>query len=174
MRGSFTASGTESAASGLKRKLSHPRLSKKILGVVSILVVATGFIGAAYAFHLFGIGLTDCWARPASQPNTAIFTIVMADEGLNVGFNGSKYHSGSWPVMNVSLGQNVIVHVINNDSIQPHGFAISRFFESGVTLRQGQCYDVRFTADQAGSFTVFCNIFCTIHLIMQGGRLNVS
>ena len=153
----------------------HLRPSRQVLAIVTIAVIVTCFVVAAYTFHFFGQGQTNCWARPASQPNTAIFTVVMANEGLNVGYNGSKYHPIPWPVMNVSLGQNVIIHVINNDTTNPaHGFAITNYFDSGVSLRSGECHDVRFTANQPGSFTVFCNIYCTIHLIMQNGRLNVN
>ena len=151
------------------------RPSRRILAVAAIVVVVTGFVAAAYAFHILGLGLTNCWARPASEPNTAIFTVVMANEGLNVGYNGSRYHAFPWPVMNVSLGQNVIIHVMNNDTTQPHGFAITHFLDSGITVRPGECYDVRFSANTLGPFTVFCNIFCTIHSPwMQNGRLNVD
>ena len=98
----------------------------------------------------------------------------MADEGMNVGFNGSAYHAGQqWPQMNVSLGQNVIIHVINNDTAQAHGFEIVQYFEQGLRLAPGMCYDVKFVATQIGSFQVFCQIFCTIHLTMQSGKLTV-
>lgn len=130
-------------------------------------------MAADYAFHLF-TSPTNCWIRPSAAPNTAVFTIVMADEGMNVGFNGSAYHSGQeWPEMNVSLGQNVIIHVINNDTSQAHGFQITHYFDQGLKAAPGKCYDVRFVATQLGSFLVFCQIFCTIHLTMQYGRLNV-
>jgi len=172
----FTARNNGPESSGREGKKSlHLRPSRQTLAVAAIVIVVTGFIVAAYAFHFFGLGLTSCWARPANQPNTAIFTVVMANEGLNVGYNGSKYHAFPWPVINVSRGQDVIIHVINNDTTQPHGFAITHFLDGGITVRPGQCYDVRFSADTPGSFTVFCNIFCTIHYPwMQNGRLNVN
>ena len=101
--------------------------SRRILAVIALVVAVGGFLSGAYAFHLFGTG-TNCWVRPTSAPNTAIFTVVMANEGLNVGYNGSKAHGASasnpWSVMNVTVNQTVIIHVINNDS-QPHGFAIT-------------------------------------------------
>lgn len=136
--------------------------------------MVSGFFTAAYAFHLFA-SPTNCWIRPSNAPKTTVFTIVMADEGMNVGFNGSGYHSGQqWPQMNVSLGQNVIIHVINNDTAQAHGFEIAQYFEQGLRLAPGMCYDVKFVASQLGTFLVFCQIFCTIHLTMQFGRLNVN
>lgn len=96
-------------------------------------------------------------------------------KGLNVGFNGSRFHAFPWPVMNVSQGQNVVIHVVNNDTAQAHGFSIRHFLDSGIIVNPGQCHDVRFTASSTGSFTVFCQIFCTIHFPwMQNGQLNVN
>ena len=152
------------------------RPTRKVLVIGLIVVTVTAFLAAAYAFRLFGPP-TNCWIRPTGSPNTAIFTIVMADEGVNVGFNGSAYHAAPWPVMNVTRGENVLIHVINNDTAEAHGFQITHYFDQGIGqagLAPGKCYDVTFTANQAGSFQVFCNIFCTIHLTMQYGRLNVN
>jgi heme/copper-type cytochrome/quinol oxidase subunit 2 len=150
------------------------RLSRRLLAALAVLVVAVGLISTAYALHLFGLNTPNCWVRPSGPTNAAIFTVVMANEGFNVGFNSSKYHASPWPVMNVSLGQNVVIHVVNNDTSQAHGLAITHYFDSGLTLSPGECSDVKFVANQPGSFNVFCNIFCTIHIFMQNGRLNVN
>jgi len=146
------------------------------LATATLVIVVASFFVAAYAFHLFGSQPQNCWTRPASAPNTAVFTIVMANEGVNVGFNGSAYHPAPWPVMNVTLGQNVIIHVINNDTVQAHGFQVIHYFDTGILggLAPGKCYDVTFTANQPGSFVVQCNISCSIHILMQNGRLNVN
>ncbi len=146
------------------------------LVAATLIIVVAGFFVAGYSFHLFGSQSSDCWTRPQSASNTAIFTIVMANEGVNVGFNGSEYHPAPWPVMNVRLGQNVIIHVINNDTVQAHGFQVIHYFDSGILggLAPGKCYDVQFTANQLGSFLVQCNIGCSIHPLMQNGRLNVN
>ncbi len=150
------------------------KLSRRVLAALAVVIVAVGFVSTAYAFHLIGPSPPDCSVRPGGPANSAIFTVVMADEGFNVGLNGSKYHPNPWPAMNVSLGESVVVHVVNNDTSQAHGFAITHYFDSGLTLSPGECSDVRFVANQPGSFNVFCNIFCTIHIFMQNGRLNVS
>ncbi len=151
--------------------------SRKVLLLAATLVIigAGSFLGA-YAFHLFGSQTPNCWTRPPDAPNTAIFTVVMANQGANVGFNGSAYHPAPWPVMNVTLGQNVIIHVVNNDTVQAHGFQVIHYFDSGILggLAPGKCYDVKFTANLAGSFAVQCNISCSIHILMQSGRLNVN
>ncbi len=150
------------------------RVFRLVLVIVLIVVAITGFFAAAYTLHIFGLGTRNCWARPASVPtSSAYFVVVMANEGMNVGFNGSKFQTGSWPIMNVTLGRSVTIHVINNDTVQSHGFAIQHYF-SGFALGPGTCSDVTFTADQSGSFLVYCNISCTIHIFMQNGKLNVN
>ena len=162
---------------------SNPRLTKwatvarpsrRAVAVLAVIIVLAGFFSAAYAFHLFSAGPSNCWTRPSGAANTAIFTVVMANEGINVGYNGSRYHPFPWPVMNVSVGQNVVIHVVNNDT-QAHGFSVIQYFERGIVLSPGDCYDVRFTANTLGSFTVFCQIICSIHNPwMLNGRLNVN
>jgi len=156
------------------------RPSRRMLATIVVIIGVTGFFTGAYAFHLFGS--TSCWVRPSGAPNTAVFTVVMADEGQNIGYNGSQAHGVSstnpWPVMNVTFNETVIIHVINNDS-QAHGFTVTHYFDQGINkqagLAPGKCYDVTFTANVLGSFAVKCNIFCTIHFPdMQYGELNVN
>jgi|SRR5438132_796299 len=161
------------AGSSVGEGSPRTKLLRGILVIVLIIVAVSGFFAAACTFHFFGLGTTNCWARPTNAPASAYFVVVMANEGMNVGFNGSKFQSGSWPIMNVTLGRIVMIHVINNDTVQSHGFAIQRYF-SGFALGPGRCGDVTFTANQLGSFTVFCYISCPIHLLMQNGRLNVN
>jgi len=171
--------GTESAKGNSvanKNRLFKFKRAKRVLVALVLVIAVTGFIVVGYAFHFFTPPV-NCLARPTGGPNTAVFTIVMADEGMNIGFNGSYYHSPPWPDMNVSIGENVVIHVFNNDTAEAHGFQISHYFDQGLGqsgLAPGKCYDVRFVATTPGSFQVFCNIFCTIHLSMQYGRLNVN
>jgi heme/copper-type cytochrome/quinol oxidase subunit 2 len=146
------------------------------LVAATLVIVGAGFFVGAYAFHLFSSQTPNCWTRPANAPNTVVFTVVMANQDANVGFNGSAYHQAPWPVMNVTLGQNVIIHIVNNDTVQAHGFQVIHYFDSGILggLAPGKCYDVKFTANQTGSFLVQCNIGCSIHNFMQNGKLNVN
>jgi heme/copper-type cytochrome/quinol oxidase subunit 2 len=168
-----SGNGIIAGSSGQERS-SRTKLLRRVLVIAVIVVVVIGFFATAYTFHFFGLGTTNCWARPASVPaSSAYFVVVMANEGMNVGFNGSKFHSGYWPTMNVTFGRIVTIHVINNDTVQSHGFAIQRYF-SGFALGPGTCHDVTFTADQLGSFTVYCYISCSIHPLMQNGRLNIN
>jgi len=166
----------EEGSSSATVKRWHLKSRRAYLVAATLVIVGAGFFVGAYSFHLFGAQTSNCWTRPANAPNTAVFTVVMANQGANVGFNGSAYHSSPWPVMNVTLGQNVIIHVVNNDTVQAHGFQVLHYFDSGVLggLAPGKCYDVEFTANLAGSFAVQCNIGCSIHILMQSGRLNVN
>jgi FtsP/CotA-like multicopper oxidase with cupredoxin domain len=171
-----SAVGSNGKIVGTSRKEESPRtrLLRLVLVIVLVVVVITGFFTAAYTLHFFGLGTTNCWARPASVPaSSTYFVVVMANEAMNVGFNGSKFQSGSWPIINVTLGRTVTIHVINNDTVQSHGFVIQRYF-SGFSLGPGTCSDMTFTPDQSGSFLVYCNISCSIHVFMQSGRLNVN
>ena len=148
---------------------------KPILAIVIIIVAVTGFLTAAYSFRWFGLATINCWNRPANVPTKSVyFVVVAADEGLNIGFNGSKYHSGPWPIMNVTLGQSVWIHVVNNDTVASHAFAIATYFNSGLKLSPGQCSDATFMANELGSFRVYCFIECPIHNIMQNGTVNVN
>ena len=87
------------------------------------------------------------------------------------GFNGSIGHGAPknpWPVMTVHKGETVKVLVCNLDRVEAHGFAIDHYFDGGVTLRPGDAFQFTFVADRAGSFTIFCNVFCTVHIFMRG------
>ena len=151
------------------------KLSRRLLAVIALVVAVSGFLVGAYAFHLFGGG-QNCWVRPAAPPGSAVFTVVMANEEFNVGYNGSRYHATPWPLINVSVGQSVIIHVINNDT-QTHGFQIVHYFDQGIGgnsgLAPGRCFDVSFIANQVGPFSIRCDIFCTIHAYMLSGELDV-
>jgi heme/copper-type cytochrome/quinol oxidase subunit 2 len=68
----------------------------------------------------------------------------------------------------------VTITVMNCASSEPHGFAIGHYFNSGVTLGEGQRYIVTFQANTVGKFSVYCNVLCAIHPYMQNGLLIVS
>ena len=129
------------------------------MGVVFVL--AASIVSASYAFTLFQV----CLSVP-----TVSFRVVMTHQG----FNGSVNHNDPWPVLNVPRCARVTVHLINQDAKDTHGFAISHYLDSGVQVRAGQTDDVIFNANKAGSFIIYCNILCSIHLFMQNGRLNVT
>jgi FtsP/CotA-like multicopper oxidase with cupredoxin domain len=101
------------------------------------------------------------------------FILIIADLS---GFNNSMRHgapTNPWPVIQVHQGDVVSFLVCNKDTTQPHGFAIQTYLDSGVILAPGDAYRIVFTATVPGSFKVYCNIFCTVHIFMVG-RLIVT
>jgi len=97
--------------------------------------------------------------------NYSNFTIIASNQG----YNQSILHgapSNPWPVIKVKKGAYVTITIINNDTIEPHGFAINHYFDRGVAIQPGQSYTISFTADQTGNFIIYCNIPCSIHVYM--------
>lgn len=160
-----------------------------LVGIIAAIVVVGGAVGVvlydttAHSSTVGGIcGVLKSGAsapgiaNATSSSATAYFTIVEADPGSPYeGMNGSYYHlSTPWPVMEVEQGQKVVIVVNNCASSEPHGFAIDHYFDSGVSIPPGSSYTLTFVADQAGTFRVYCNIFCAIHPFMQNGQLIVT
>jgi hypothetical protein len=125
------------------------------------------------------------FAKSNSSSPTANFLIVESDSAPFEGMNGSYYHTPPfdqaynssleyWPIIQVYQGQMVTITVMNCASSEPHGFAIGHYFNSGVTLGEGQRYIVTFQANTVGKFSVYCNVLCAIHPYMQNGLLIVS
>lgn len=129
-----------------------------------VLVLVVGVVGLI-AIYIFA----PPFHNSTTTSNSAHFTIYASERG----FNNSADHTDPWPVMNVKLGQTVTIKVINNEPVEAHGFEIQHYF-TGISLRPGQYYDVTFVADQAGTFRVYCNIFCAVHALMQNSQLVVS
>ena len=94
------------------------------------------------------------------------YFLIIADLS---GFNNSIAHgapANPWPVIRVHQGDVVRIIVCNKDTTQPHGFAIYTYFPRGVTIMVGQAYSIVFTATVPGTFVMYCNIFCTVHVFM--------
>jgi tellurite resistance-related uncharacterized protein len=129
--------------------------------LVTIIVASAGALLGAYYLGLF---------KTRSVPPSVHFTITESNQG----FNDSATHGIPWPIMNVVQGQSVTILVENNDTVSPHGFAITRYFPAGIQLRPGEWHNVTFVADQTGEFLVYCTIVCPVHQLMQNGQLKVS
>ena len=148
--------------------------SNKRIAVVLLVVVLLG-VGATTALYLASRG-----GSPASRPlpsgcakPAAGFLIVASDTGYNDSI-GHGAPEKNWPVIDVKQGQNVTIVVCNID-VQAHGFQITHYYDSNeVTLTPGQVIKVNFVATQAGAFDIYCEIFCSIHVYMQSGLLNVT
>ena len=149
------------------------RLSRKrrvLLLLVFAVVLATSAVVASYVYYsVYG------HAKTCTNGPTVYYTIVESDTGQFEGMNGSaiKGVNAIWPVIQVTQGDTVVIHVVNQNSSEPHGFAVDHYFSSGVSLAPGESYDVRFVADVTGIFRMYCSVFCAIHPLMQNGQLKV-
>jgi hypothetical protein len=147
--------------------------NKRILAV--LLVVVLLGVGATTALYLASRGgsppgrpLPSGCVKPAGG-----FLVVASGTGYNDSM-GHGVPEENWPIITVEQGQNVTIVVCNID-VQPHGFQVTHYDDqSEVTIVPGQVYRVSFVADQAGSFAIYCEIFCTIHWAMQSGLLKVT
>ncbi|MGI0090408.1 MAG: hypothetical protein ACREBS_01740 [Nitrososphaerales archaeon] len=170
-----------------------PRLGRPILIgiIIAVLILAGSIAVIVYETSPHSTSGSSCSvlldshtsapgvANDTSSNSIAYFTIIEASPfplgNPYVGFNGSYYHYSDppWPLMVVNQGQSVEIHIMNCSSVEPHGFAVIHYFGSGVSLQPRQNYTLTFVANQAGNFTVFCNIYCSIHPNMQYGELMV-
>jgi len=141
-------------------------LISRTLTILAISITAfSGFIALQYV-HLpsaaFNVSLAQSCERPPG------YVLVILDDS---GFNDS-IHRGQ-PTIEFQRGDTVNILVCNLDPIQSHGLAIDHYFPTGATLRPGEAYKVSFVAKEPGSFTIYCNVFCTVHTFMKG-RLVVN
>lgn len=171
------------------------RMSRLAFIVIIIAVVALSVIIIYASPYLFtkstsGPGLlhANCNSVSNNSPvvhtasggssGNASFLIVETDPPSPLaGINGSYFvpTSTQWPVLHVRVNQTVTIHVINCASSESHGFQIQHYDDhSIISIQPGQSYDVTFVASKAGTFKVFCDIFCAIHAFMQNGSLIVS
>lgn len=110
--------------------------------------------------------LTPEFLTSSTYPmNTSTFTIIMDSQG----YNDSILHGAPlspWPIIQIEKNTQVTIIVINNDTIETHGFAINYYFDRGIAVPPGGRYTFSFTADRAGNFTIYCNVPCSIHVYM--------
>lgn len=98
------------------------------------------------------------------------FLIVASANGYN---DSASQGDQSWPVITVQKGTTVTITVYNAD-VQAHGFQVAHYSDSTrETVAPGKSVTITFVADTAGSFRIYCSIFCTIHPLMQSGELIV-
>ena len=146
--------------------------------LVILVVIVVVLIGASVTtvFYLASRNTTSTTSTrlPTGcvKPKDGFLIIASSD-----GYNDSIAHGApqnSWPIITVQQGQTVNITVCNTD-FQAHGFQVAHYYASNlVTIAPGQVLHVSFVADQAGEFRIYCNIFCSIHIFMQNGLLNVT
>ncbi len=132
------------------------------LAVLVVYVSSSGAVGNGGS-----VLPSDC-VRPAGG-----FLIVAS----SLGYNESMAHgapSQNWPVMDIQEGSNVTITVCNTFQ-QAVGFQVIHYLQDRVeSVAPGHALTVSFVADEKGTFTIYCSIFCSIHLYLQGGELRVT
>src|SRR6266540_1792685 len=134
-------------------------LTSKTLTILAISIIAPFSVIALQYVHLPNVNFTVSPAQSCERPAGYVLMILDAN-----GFNDS-IHVGQ-PTIEIHRGNTTNILVCNFDPIQSHGFAIDHYFATGVTLRPGEAYRISFVARDAGSFTIYCNVFCTVHTFM--------
>ena len=138
--------------------------------VVSVFAI-TGFL-ALQPFDLQNNLLSRASSVQNCDRPPGYVLLILDNTGLN---NSIHRASPGTPSITLSFqrGDTVNILICNLDTVQAHGFAVSHYFDRGVTLRPGDAYKVSLVARDAGSFTIYCNVFCTVHTFMLG-RLTVT
>ena len=72
----------------------------------------------------------------------------------------------------VNVGDTVTIDLTSADVT--HGFAIEHYFENGTSVNKNQHRTVTFVANQAGTFTYFCIVFCGEGHFSMSGTLTVQ
>ena len=135
--------------------------------IIFIMIAVIGTLGAGILTFAIGLSGSPCQGVYSVTRN---FTIIANTSG----FNDSKDHQGSWPVLRVDRCDLVSITIVNND-VQSHGFAIDYYGAKGAEIQGQQSYLFPvFQAIKQGQFSVRCNVFCTVHTLMQSGLLVVS
>ncbi len=153
-----------------------------VILAVSTAILVTGIVAAAYLLEsglkvqtsTRSSTLSSAQNLPAGCKEPAGGYLIVAS--IN-GFNDSASHgapSSAWPIITVQKGESVKLVVCNIDS-QAHGFQIGKYFDSNTeAVAPGQAITVSFVADKTGTFTMYCSIFCSVHIYMQSGELRVG
>jgi heme/copper-type cytochrome/quinol oxidase subunit 2 len=149
---------------------------RKVQILTVIAIIAAIGVGSASAFW-YAAFLSSQPSQSSSSIQVVRFTIIESDPpDPMAGMNGSYYKplGTQWPIIRVQLGETVIITVMNNDSREIHGFAIVHYDDRGFSLAPGQQHTITFVANEAGTFRMYCNVFCAIHPYMQNGAVIVS
>lgn len=101
------------------------------------------------------------------------FTVIASQSG----YNGSIGHGAPkkiWPILCARAGEQITITVINEDNVEPHGFAVAGYLDAGITVFPGRSETISFYAGTPGEFRIYCNVICAVHVFMQSGLLVVS
>ena len=101
---------------------------------------------------------------------TQEFTIIATQSGYNdsIGHGAPSKH---WPILCAHAGEEVTITVVNEDNVEPHGFAVAGYLDAGITVLPLKTETISFYASTPGDYRVYCNVICAVHPFMQSGVL---
>jgi len=147
-----------------------------ILVLVIVAVIGAGAVASLYVLTL-GKGASENNGLPPGCTKPADGFLIVAS---HLGYNDSEQHGAGitpgavWPEMTVTQGQTVNITVCNTD-VQAHSFEIGYYEQAQAnTLVPQQVLHFQFVASRTGTFQVYCEIPCSIHIYMQSGELVVT
>jgi FtsP/CotA-like multicopper oxidase with cupredoxin domain len=148
------------------------RVTRRTLAILVLTFIALGAVISVT--YLVDFGRNNGGALPAGCAKPAGGFLIVASK---TGYNDSVSHgapANPWPVITVHQGQKVTIVVCNID-VQAHGFQVSHYFDNSIeTVAPGQVITIPISADQTGTFVIYCDILCSIHTFMQSGMLTVT
>lgn len=90
---------------------------------------------------------------------------------IDVEVSRYRFDPGTGFALNVSRGETVVLRLTSLDVT--HGFSILEY-GINVEVPPGAVVEVRFTADKAGDFTIYCTVFCGSGHPQHKGTLHVA
>lgn len=121
-----------------------------VVGSLSALTAGVLF----YEFH---------WRPSRYPPDAKVFNITfMGTDRWTLNRIGSwnywRKGLGDLREIRVRQGDKVFLRLMSSDNT--HGFAFPAYGISGIRVKPGQVKEIEFTADKAGHFSIFCDIYC--------------
>ena len=153
---------------------SRASLALTLLTIAGIAASSVVIAGGFRSSHEASVALPAVSLPAGCVKPEGGYLIIASEYGYNDSVLEGAGPSKLWPVINVTLGQEVTITVCNVDTIQSHGFQVANYFDKSIeSIAPGQVVTVSFVASKAGDFPIYCAIFCTIHLFMEYGMLRV-
>jgi heme/copper-type cytochrome/quinol oxidase subunit 2 len=142
-----------------------------------LLILGTIALAAVVLFLVFQHPLAQTETTTVSEGACTSYSDTFTVVASQSGYNDSISHgvpAKPWPILCTHKGDLVRITIVNEDSVEPHGFSISNYLEAGVTVLPGRSTTITVFADNAGDFKIYCNVICAVHAFMQSGVLVVS
>ncbi len=151
--------------------------SKVWLGVVAACLVGASIVVGFYFLSLGASNTGRALPNGCVKPSGGYLFIASNDAQYGTGYNDSMGHGAPtvpWPVITVQQGATVTITVCNVD-VQAHSFNVIHYLGGAAnTIAPGEVKTFQFIATEVGVFTIYCDIFCSIHIYMQNAQLRVT